>query len=68
MRPRFAAVDESHRADIVVVLRFAASVLLPRPREHLMKTILVANATYSSAKFQVFAIDGGGKLPRAPAT
>ena len=33
-----------------------------------MKNILVANAASSSVKFQVFAIDGGGKLPRAVAT
>ena len=30
-----------------------------------MKNILVANARSSSLKFQVFAVDGGGKLARA---
>jgi len=29
-----------------------------------MKNILVANAGSSSVKFQVFAVDGGGKLTR----
>ena len=29
-----------------------------------MKNILVANAGSSSVKFQVFAVDGGGKLAR----
>ena len=33
-----------------------------------MKSILVANAGSSNVKFQGFAGDGGGKLPRAVAT
>ena len=33
-----------------------------------MENILVANARSSSVKFQVFAVDGVGKLPRAVAT
>ena len=33
-----------------------------------MKSILVANAGSPSVKFQVFAVDGVGKLPRAVAT
>ena len=32
-----------------------------------MKSILVVNAGSSSVKFQVFAADGVGKLPRAVA-
>jgi hypothetical protein len=37
-------------------------------RVSIYENILVANAASSSVKFQVFAIDGGGKLPRALAT
>jgi hypothetical protein len=33
-----------------------------------MKNILVANAGSPSLKFRAFAVDGGGKLPRAVAT
>jgi hypothetical protein len=33
-----------------------------------MKNILIANAGYPSVKFEVFAVDGLGKLPRAVAT
>jgi acetate kinase len=33
-----------------------------------MKNILVANAGSPSVKFQVFTVDGVGKLPRAVAT